>query len=54
MDCKPLRVSGTVFSTNSNKKPITRYNQTKQTSDNNILTFNDWLDDLMMEQREQM
>ena len=54
MDCKPLRVSGTVFSTNSNKKPVISSQQTKQTSDNNILTFNDWLEDLMMEQREQM
>ena len=54
MDLKPLKVSSTVFSTNSNKKPITRYNKAKQIADESILTFDDCLNYLMMEQREQM
>lgn len=54
MDLKPLKVSSIVFNTNTNRQPVTSHNQSKQTPDNNILTFDDWLEDLMMEQREQM
>jgi len=52
MDYKPLKVTDTVFNTNSNKKHVTRYNQAKQTVYRP--TFSDLLKDLMMEQREQM
>ena len=52
MDLKPLKVSSTVFSTNSNKKPVNNSKQVKQTSYKP--SFSDFLKDLMMEQREQM
>ena len=54
MDLKPLKVSGTVFSTNSNKKPVTSSQQAKQTSYKHIFSFSELLEDLMLEQREQM
>ena len=54
MDLKPLKVSDIQFSTNTNKQPITRCNQVKQIADESILTFDDYLNYLMMEQREQM
>lgn len=51
MDLKPLKVSSTVFSTNSNNKPVTSSQRVKQTYES---TFNDLLLDLMLEQKEQM
>ena len=52
MDYKPLKITDTVFNTNSNKKPVTNSQRVKQTSYRP--TFSDLLKDLMMEQREQM
>lgn len=54
MDLKPLKVSNTVFNTNSNKQPVTSSQQEKQVSYKYVYTFSDMLQDLMMEQREQM
>lgn len=54
MDLKPLKVSSIQFATNTNKQSVASYNQAKQTSDNYKLTFKDFIEDLMMEQREQM
>ena len=54
MDLKPLKVSCIVFSTNTNRQPITSHNKAKQIADESILTFDDCLNYLMMEQREQM
>jgi len=51
MDCKPLKVSNTVFNTNSNGKPVASLQQAKQTY---RPTSSEFLQDLMMEQREQM
>lgn len=52
MVIQPLKVSSTVFTTNTNKQPKTNLQRVKQTSYKP--TFNDLLKDLMMEQREQM
>lgn len=52
MDYKPLKVSNAVFNANSNNKAVTSSQQAKQTSYKS--TFNDFMKDLMLEQREQM
>ena len=52
MDYKPLKVSSTAFSTNTNKKPVISSQRIKQISYRP--TFTDLLHDLMLEQREQM
>lgn len=54
MDYKPTNILSTGFNTETNKQPITSSQQAKQISYKYITTFNDSLEDLMMEQREQM
>ena len=52
MDLKPSQVLGMQLTTSTNKQPNTSHNKAKQTS--YTPTFKDFIDDLMMEQREQM
>ena len=52
MVIQPLKVSVIQFTTNTNKQPKIRYNQAKQTSYKPA--FKDFIEELMMEQREQM
>lgn len=52
MGLKPLKVEGIRFTTNNSKQPNTSHSKAKQTSYKS--TFKDFIDDLMMEEREQM
>ena len=52
MDLKPLKVERIHFATNNSKQPNTSNSKAKQTS--YTPTFKDFIEDLMMEEREQM